>query len=309
MRILFFGMNGPFTRVVLDQLLTRGLRPVAVLISDRGETGLRLLEPVPAAHKDPLELPLLDAYMEPGPMHLAWAQNVPVYACGPLRAPSVLAFMRDARPDVACVACFDRKFPQMILNAPRLGVLNVHPSRLPAYRGPEPLFWQLRDGVNPLGVTIHWMDEGLDTGDLAAQSWVTLPDGAEWSQVEALAAQASGELLARVLAQVASGTVPRTPQPPGGSYQPVPTEADFTLSLDWTARRAFNFMRGVAAWGYPFRLEFEGEWLSIAGALAWEPDTEQHTLLLEAEQGLWVRFRRGRVLVRRISDATEQFGP
>ncbi|RME55994.1 MAG: hypothetical protein D6790_15375, partial [Caldilineae bacterium] len=266
MRILFFGMNGPFTRAVLGQLLENGWRPEAVLLSDREESGLRRLAPEASPSTNPLEVPLLDAYVEPGPLHLAWSQGIPVYACGPLTGPPVQAFVEAAAADVACVACFDRKFPQAILDAPRLGVLNVHPSRLPAYRGPEPLFWQLRDDVNPMGVTVHWMDAGLDTGDLAAQGWITRPDGASWSQLESLAAQAGGDLLAQVLNALAQGQLPRVPQPAGGSYHPLPAPADFTLSPDWTARRAFNFMRGAAAWGFPFRLEIGGQRLQLRAA-------------------------------------------
>ncbi|MEZ4833421.1 MAG: formyltransferase family protein [Caldilineaceae bacterium] len=57
------------------------------------------------------------------------------------------------------------------------GFLNLHPSLLPHYRGPDPIFWQLRDGVEPMGVTVHWMDVGVDTGDIAAQAPVALEDG------------------------------------------------------------------------------------------------------------------------------------
>ncbi|MEZ4640893.1 MAG: formyltransferase family protein [Caldilineaceae bacterium] len=58
--------------------------------------------------------------------------------------------MRQSRVDVACVACFNRIFPADLLTLPH-GFLNLHPSLLPHYRGPDPIFWQLRDGVQTDG--------------------------------------------------------------------------------------------------------------------------------------------------------------
>ncbi len=137
-------------------------------------------------------------------------------------------------------------------------------SLLPAYRGPQPLFWQLRDGA-PTGATVHYLDEGLDTGDIAAQTAVTLADGLAGPDAERQLALAGLGLLRGVLDELAAGVVRRQPQGPG-SYQPAPTDDDFALSTTWPARRAFNFMRGTADWGKPYRVAVNGrdEWLAAA---------------------------------------------
>jgi hypothetical protein len=83
------------------------------------------------------------------------------------------------RSDLMVVFGFNWRLPPEVLALPRLGVLNVHPSALPRYRGPAPLLWAIRNGDPTFGMTIHRMDDGLDTGPILAQrDDVPLPDDA-----------------------------------------------------------------------------------------------------------------------------------
>lgn len=266
MRLLFLGLQGDFTRIVLERLLTAGVELCGLILSG---PRLRPLAPPAPAPIDLFGLPLLDSFIEPSALHLAWQQAIPVYESGPPAASGLAEVVRALAPDVACVACFDRLIPPRLLALPRHGFLNVHPSLLPDFRGPDPLFWQFRQGVNPVGVTVHWMDAGLDTGDIAAQAALPLADGLSVSQAERLCAATGGDLLAAVLADLAGGRALRRPQPAGGSYQPAPTEADFAFDTGWAARRAFNFMRGTAGWGLPYRVSGPGSAWLLTGALAW----------------------------------------
>lgn len=271
MRVLFVGMGGQFTRIVLERVLERGGRTggeVCALLLSGPE--LRPLLPEATAPDDPLALPLVDSFVEQSALHVAWAHGIPVYESGPLNSPRLLDILSELAPDVACVACFDRILPGRLLALPRHGFLNVHPSILPDFRGPEPLFWQFRAGVNPVGVTVHWMDRGLDTGDIAGQRTVALADGVSGPAAEARCAAAGGDLLVEVLGKLAAGRATRHPQPSGGSYQPGPAADDFRLDLSWDARRAFNFMRGTAGWGMAYPLRVAETELVLTRALGWE---------------------------------------
>lgn len=265
-RVLFLGMQGQFTRGVLERLLAAGVEVCGLLLS--GPVLRPLLPPPPAA--DPLALPLLDSFVELNALHRAWQAGIPVYESGPLKAQALAKLIRSLAPDVGCVACFDRIIPARLLSLPRHGFLNVHPSLLPHFRGPEPLFWQLRAGVNPVGVTVHWMDARLDTGDIAGQGTVALPNGISGGEADALCARAGGDLLAEVLGQLADGSVERRPQPAEGSYQPAPTEADFRLDTSWDVHRVFNFMRGTAEWGISYPVWVGGVEWRLQEALGWE---------------------------------------
>ncbi len=266
MRVLFLGMGGQFTQIVLERLLNAGVEVCALLLSG---PQLHPLRPEVAIASDPLALPLLESFVKPNALHLAWQQGIPVYESGPLSAPGLADRIGQLAPDVACVACFDRIIPARLRALPRYGFLNVHPSLLPHFRGPEPLFWQLRSGVNPVGVTVHWMDAGPDTGDIAGQRSLPLADGISGRKADALCAAAGGDLLAEVVGQLAAGRAERRPQPTGGSYQPAPGPEDFRVENDWSARRVFNFMRGTAEWGYPYPVEIDGQGWRLSGPLGW----------------------------------------
>lgn len=296
-RVLFLGMQGQFTRIVLERLRAADVDVCGLLLS--GPVLRPLLPPPPAA--DPLALPLLDTFIEPSALHRAWAAGIPVYESGPLGASALAELLRTLAPDVACVACFDRIIPARLLALPRHGFLNVHPSLLPHFRGPEPLFWQLRAGINPVGVTVHWMDTGLDTGDIAGQRAVALPEGIGGGQADALCARAGGDLLAEVLGKLADGSAQRRPQPAGGSYQPSPSEDDFRLDTGWDVRRAFNFMRGTAEWGMDYPVSINGTEWRLRAALGWEPSASLASV--EVRGGVARIGFAGGVLVARLVGA------
>jgi methionyl-tRNA formyltransferase len=194
-------------------------------------------------------LALLEVPAAPSVVHLAWEREIPVLEVGRLREPECWAALESYRPDVLCVACFPQILPQPVLEWPRFGCLNLHPSLLPAYRGPAPLFWMFRNGEERAGVTIHRMDAGVDTGDILFQEAFAIPEGIGGDELERECARRGARLMVEAVRRLPSGTVPRRPQPEGGSYFSWPRAEDFVAEVTRPARWAFRFIRGVAGWG------------------------------------------------------------
>lgn len=265
MRSLFFGLPAGVSTLVLRGLLNDRRDVVGVVLPAAAVPHLLPDPAPPLARLSPPTSPALPLGEPADLLSLAWSRGLPVLAVGDFGHEAALAALAAFAPDVAVVACFTRRIPAAALAVPRVGFLNLHPSLLPLYRGPQPLFWQLREGA-PTGATVHYMDEGLDTGDIAAQTSVPLPDGISGPEAERTLALAGLGLLRGVLDELARGAATRWPQGPGGSTQRAPTGADFALSTQWPARRAFNFMRGTADWGQPYPVEVNGrtEWLAAA---------------------------------------------
>jgi methionyl-tRNA formyltransferase len=142
------------------------------------------------------------------------------------------------------------------------------------------------------------MDEGLDTGDIAAQTTVGLPDGVAEPAAEQLLMLAGYDLLRGVLDDLAWGVVRRRSQPVGGSIHGFPGVDDFELSVDWPARRAFNFMRGTAWRGqlYPVEINGRGEWLATADDYV--ADTELDRPSVRHGQNILIRFNPGILYAR-----------
>lgn len=294
-RILYLGLNGPFSRTPLAALLAAARQVVAVGIAAAEEDEpIRRLDPAPSTSA----LPLLTPYVEQDMLHLAWAHHLPVFAVRDLRAPETVETLAALQLDLACVACFPWRIPPQLLALPTHGFLNLHPSLLPAYRGPHPLFWTFRDGVQDTGVTLHFMDERLDTGDIVLQAPLRLPDGISGPEADRRAGEVGGALLVEATTRLAKGTLSRRPQPASGRYYPAPTATDFHLDLNWSALRAFNFMRGTAEWGRPYSVDVGRRTLRLSHALRYEAGRQLGTLYRTKGHQAWLQFTPGVLYAR-----------
>lgn len=169
--------------------------------------------------------------------------------------------------DIMLVSCYARKLPEAIIYQTRYGAFNVHPSLLPAYRGPQPLFWQFRDGVEDYGVSLHRITSSIDAGAVIARQQVRMPDGVNMQQAASIVMADVGELLASGLDKIVSGDTGTIQQESQASYQSYPDSADFRVSCEWPARRIFNFMRATAHMGQAYPCELNGSDLLLRHAL------------------------------------------
>jgi methionyl-tRNA formyltransferase len=265
--MLFFGTTGSFSLIVLDQLLQAGLLPLAVIVPDPTLPELLWLRPAPSNSPIALQQPAIRRSV----IERAWEHAIPVAAAGRLTRRAIADQIIALGAALACVACFPWRVPVRLLEQLTHGALNVHPALLPAHRGPAPLFWALQAGELALGATIHWMDAGLDTGPIARQQQIELPEGISHAAAEHELALLGGQLLVETLQEVANGRHTRRAQGLGASYEPWPTRAHFTLEQTWPARRAFIFLRGAAEWGHPFLLSVPEATLVLEEALGYDP--------------------------------------
>jgi methionyl-tRNA formyltransferase len=275
MRVLYLGMQGDFSRIPLQRMLAANIHICGIVLpATGGSSGMR----APISRLQPVayqgDLPLVNRHLDPGIVQLGWDAGIPVFQMAAAAAEAIEA-LAELRPDVAFVACYDRRLPKPVLDLPGHGFLNLHPSLLPHYRGPHPLFWSFRQGEPVVGVTLHVMDQGLDTGDIVLQTPLALRDGISGAEAEQLLAQAGAELIIQAIQLMVGGDLPRRPQVPSGSYYPAPGSADFELDRTWTARRAFNFMRGTAGWGRKYRLKIAGRRLALTHAASFDATAEQ----------------------------------
>jgi methionyl-tRNA formyltransferase len=116
------------------------------------------------------------------------------------------------------------------------------------------------------------IDEGLDTGDIVAQQALTLPDGISGEAAEQQCARLGNSLLAAVVDQLWQGEIMRQPQHGEHRYYGWPTAESFAISPDWTARHAFNFMRGTDSWHHPYTVTLDGRVFALGTALSFDPD-------------------------------------
>jgi methionyl-tRNA formyltransferase len=170
-----------------------------------------------------------------------------------VRRPEVVEHLRAMAPEAMVVVGYGQIIPKAILEIPPLGIINVHASLLPKYRGAAPIQWAIARGETSTGVTTMRINEGLDTGDMLLK-WETAI-GPEENAIElgARLAVAGADLLVRTLAELHM----IQPQPQDDSqatYAPILKKEDG--KIDWTlsGREILNRIRGFEPWpgGYGF---------------------------------------------------------
>lgn len=139
---------------------------------------------------------------------------------------------------------FSWRLPRSVLRMPRYGVLNIHSSLLPKYRGPAPVLWAIRNGDPDLGVTVHRMDEDFDTGPvLAQQGGVPLPDDVTPQSLWADLSPVLREQLAIALDRVRDPAAGELQSAAGASYAGLLEPEFFEVDTTKTARQVHNQVR------------------------------------------------------------------
>jgi methionyl-tRNA formyltransferase len=143
---------------------------------------------------------------------------------------------------------FNQIVKKQILEAAPLGFINCHAGALPFYRGRNILNWALINGEQEFGVTVHYIDEGIDTGDIILQRMAEITDKDDYSTLMERAIILCADLLIESLVEINKGSVMRKPQSgihPVGFYCGRRLEGDEWIDWNWSSLRIFNFVRAI----------------------------------------------------------------
>lgn len=181
----------------------------------------------------------------PGFVEEARVAGIPVFEPANPNQPEFIQTLRGLQADLFLAIGYTAILREAILAIPHIPPVNFHPSLLPAYRGKHPLFWALRNGERWVGLTVHVMDAGIDTGDILYQVRVRTRRLDSVSALYDRVIARSLALAPRLIADIASGSLRPRPQPgAGASYFSSIAPDDFRL--DWR-RPAVEICRWVNA--------------------------------------------------------------
>lgn len=203
--------------------------------------------------------------------------HLPVFQPERIRRPGVLEELRALAADAMVVVGYGQIIPQAIIDLPRLGIINVHASLLPKYRGAAPIQWAIARGETRTGVTTMRIDAGLDTGDILL-AWETdiAPEETAVELGERLAV-AGADLLIRTLDGVASGAIHPLPQDHArATLAPILKKEDGRI--DWTApaHEILCRVRGFLPWPGCYG-DFRGQLFHVWKARAAGTDPAQRS--------------------------------
>ena len=233
---------------------------------------------------------------------LAVKERIPVYQPVRIRSDEVfLKTLKEISPDVIAVAAFGQILPKAVLDIPKFGCLNVHTSLLPKYRGAAPIQQAILDGEKMTGVTIMYMAEGIDTGDIILQRTIPIEADDTGETLTNKLAALGGELIVEALAKVQNGTSLRIRQDESkatyvGVLKKAMGDMDFTRSAEWLER----LVRAMNPWPGAYT-RLKGRLLKIWGARVLPADQAfgdnegnvPGTVLASGRDGLYIQTGNG----------------
>lgn len=276
MNIVFMGTPA-FAVPSLEMLIAEGYTIAAVVTQpDRPQGRKKVLTPTPVKEA-------------------ALRHGIPVLQPQRLRNPEAVAELAEYKPDLIVTAAYGQILPKSVLDMPALGCLNVHGSLLPAYRGGAPIQRSIINGESVTGITLMYMAEGLDTGDMIARAEVPIEDDDTAGTMFEKLSQAGAELLRRELPRLVKGKVEAEPQDDSkATYAPNLTRDDEKIDWSRTSREIYDQIRGLVPYSGGFTL-WNGEvfkvWAAAKPDSAQKPsgDAQPGTVLELQEKGIVVK--------------------
>ena len=227
----------------------------------------------------------------------ALAHNLPVHQPQRVRHPEVVEQIRGIAPRAIVVVGYGQIIPQSIIDIPPLGILNVHASLLPFYRGAAPIQWAVANGEIETGVTIMRIDAGLDTGDILLKEFTLIGRDEPAQVLSSRLALMGATLLIDALKGLEAGTLRSTPQNHSiATLAPILKKEDGRIDWSAPAQTIYDRLRGFTPWPGAWT-SFRGQQLHIQSArLATDTTTATPGTLLPAKNRLKVACGGGTVL-------------
>ena len=234
---------------------------------------------------------------------LAVQLGIPTFQPREMRAPEVYAEYIKLKLDLNVMAYVTSIIPESILNYPKLGTIQYHPSLLPKHRGGSAINWAIINGETKTGITIFWPDRGIDTGPILLQKEVEIsPDDTVGSLYFDKLFPLGIEALVESIELIKKGIAPRIPQDESqATYEGLCTEKDAVINWLQPVTRVYNLIRGTNP--QPGAItHFRGKRLKlfdselVAGDLGGFPGQ----VINITKQGFTVAAMNGAVLIKRV---------
>ncbi len=197
-------------------------------------------------------------------------------------------------PDIILVGSWSEKFKKPIIELPKIGTINCHPSLLPKYRGPNPYIRVIMNGESETGITFHLMDENLDTGPILMQKKISILQGYNGDTGEtlknkccSLAKTAVAELLTAMNNEM---IIPTNQSAKDASYYPQICEKDILINFDKTSNEINRIIRALTPW-QPAYIAHKNSFLQVGKVKFFENKTKYNKpglILKKNKKTLWV---------------------
>ncbi|KPJ73092.1 hypothetical protein AMJ48_02515 [Parcubacteria bacterium DG_74_1] len=234
MKILFIG-TPDFSADILKGLINGGFKPVLVITETDKPVGRKQV-------------------ITPPPVKLV-AQEYQIPIAQPEEILNLESKILDIKPDLIVVVAYGQVIPKSILEIPRHGCLNIHPSLLPRWRGPSPIQYTILNGDKKTGVTIMLMDEKIDHGPILSQREIIISENETGKTLSEKLTDLGARLLLETISQLGRGLAkPRPQNEEKATYSKILTRQDGKINWKRTAEEIEKQIRAFELWPESFTL-------------------------------------------------------
>ena len=185
-------------------------------------------------------------------LSLAEKHNIPVELSDNINSKAFIDEVKTYQADLFVSMSFNQIFMEEIRNLPKQKTINCHAGKLPFYRGRNILNWALINDEREFGITVHYMDEGIDTGDIILQETYPITDLDNYATLLERAYDGCADVLYRAVKMIQDNkvnAVRQTDIDPVGMYCGMRTEGDEIIDWNQSSRELFNFIRALCTPG------------------------------------------------------------
>lgn len=235
--------------------------------------------------------------LTPSPVKVE-AQNHDIQVIQPEKIRENYEEIVSLKPDIIVTAAYGQIVPRALLDAPKYGCINVHASLLPKYRGGAPIHQAIIDGEKETGISIMYMEEKLDAGDVLAQQATPIEADDDVGTMHHKLSKIGADLLMTTMEEIQSGQAKAVPQESDHvTFAPNIRREQEELSWQKPAQQLANQVRGMRPWPGAFTW-FEGKRLKVWAATATSETTSAKpgTVLRSNKEGIFVASGDGTVL-------------
>lgn len=176
----------------------------------------------------------------------ALENNIPVFQ--PIRIRKDYDALKKLDIDLIVTCAYGQILPKEVLDLPKYGCVNVHASLLPKYRGSAPIQWSLFNGDDKTGVTIMYMDEGMDTGDIITKGEIDILDSDNVGTLHDKLSVLGAKTLESVLANLFTDNVKREKQGEDFTIAPMIKRENERLDFNMTGKEIIGRIKGMCPW-------------------------------------------------------------
>lgn len=285
MKIVYMG-TGPFAKGALEALYNSGNEIALVVTQPDKPNSRRGKEIIFGQVKQ-----------------FALDNNITLYQPSKASSEESVEYIKSFGADVGVVCSFGQLLKSNLLNAFEYGCLNIHASLLEKYRGAAPINRVIMDGEKESGVTVMYMDEGLDTGDMMIKQSVEITDEDNFATLSEKLKECGSALIIEALNLLKSGNAPRIKQDDSKSnYAQKILKSDKYIVFDKSARDVFNHIRALNPTPSA-ECRFGGKLIKIFDVALCENDDEDAlagSIISCGKEGMKVKCQSGAVIIKTL---------